>query len=282
MRYARCRVAVRAALPLDPERSVSYVHRRVAVYGVPSSEGHQRVPHAPKRPDGVLPHAGLSPEELQRLPLAMHAQLPGAPRPIGVDIRLFGGSCGLTPRRIASQRRTQVPHSATGDSRKGALWECHSHGKTHFSCGPHQKAHSACGRSRRVRLSVRVRAQSALFREVPVQNALFRRVRFSSPAQTWSHLTQRRILRRRSHVKAQSAPATSRKSTLCVWASPKGAFCMRAGVASRGRFRRPVYTPAHPRPLARPGGSHGSHDVEGPMTPVMHRCPDLRPMPPGR
>ena len=42
----------------------------------------------------------------------------------------------------------------------------------------------------------------------PVQNALFRRVRFSSPAQTWSHLTQRRILRRRSHVKAQSAPAT--------------------------------------------------------------------------
>ena len=46
------------------------------------------------------------------------------------------------------------------------------------------------------------------------QNALFRRVRFSSPAQTWSHLTQRRILRRRPHVKAQSAPATSRKSAL--------------------------------------------------------------------
>ena len=50
----------------------------------------------------------------------------------------------------------------------------------------------------------------------PVQNALFRRVRFSSPAQTWSHLTQRRILRRRSHVKAQSAPAVSRKSALCT------------------------------------------------------------------
>ena len=55
-----------------------------------------------------------------------------------------------------------------------------------------------------MRFSVRVRAQ----------NALFRRVRFSSPAQTWSHLTQRRILRRRSHVKAQSAPATSRKGAL--------------------------------------------------------------------
>ena len=61
MRYARCRVAVRAALPstlttewqceshchsppnvpvalpLDPERTVSYVHHRVAVYGVPPS-----------------------------------------------------------------------------------------------------------------------------------------------------------------------------------------------------------------------------------------------------
>ena len=57
----------------------------------------------------------------------------------------------------------------------------------------------------RVRLSVRARAQ----------NALFRRVRFSLPAQTWSHLTQRRILRRRSHVKAQSAPDDSRKSALC-------------------------------------------------------------------
>ena len=37
----------------------------------------------------------------------------------------------MTPRRIASQRRTQVPHSATGDSRKDALWGCHSHGKPH-------------------------------------------------------------------------------------------------------------------------------------------------------
>ena len=46
IRYARCRVAVRAALPLDPERAATYVHRRVAVYGAPSGEGHQRVPHA--------------------------------------------------------------------------------------------------------------------------------------------------------------------------------------------------------------------------------------------
>ena len=61
-------------------------------------------------------------------------------------------------------------------------------------------------RRHRMRFSVRARTQ----------NALFRRVRFSSPAQTWSHLTQRRILGRRSHVKAQSAPAASRKSALCT------------------------------------------------------------------
>ena len=77
-----------------------------------------------------------------------------------------------------------------------------------------------------MRLSVRVR----------VQNALFRRVRFSSPAQTWSHLTQRRTLRRRPHVKAQSAPGDSRKSALwgcrshgkahsATGGSRKGAFC---------------------------------------------------------
>ena len=176
---------MRAALPLGPERAAPYVHRRVAVYGVPSSEGHQRVPHAPKRPDGVPPHAGLSPEELQELPLAMHAQLPGAPRPIGVDIRLFGGSCGLTPRRIASQQRTQVPHSATGDSRKDALWGCHSHGKAHFA------------------------------RET----------------------------------------------------QPKGAFCMRAVAAPRGHSRRSAYTPAYPRPLARPGGATGPTTSTAPWPP---------------
>ena len=57
-----------------------------------------------------------------------------------------------------------------------------------------------------MRFSVRVRTQ----------NALFRRMCFSLPAQTWSHLTQRRILRRRSHVKAQSAPAGSRKGVPCA------------------------------------------------------------------
>ena len=92
-RHARRRLAVRAALPLAPERAAPYARRRVAVHGVPSGADHQRVPHAPKRPDGVLPHAGLSPEELQELPPAVQAQLPRAPCPIGVDITEKSTDC---------------------------------------------------------------------------------------------------------------------------------------------------------------------------------------------
>ena len=118
MRYARCQVAVwdalsgtfttewqceshchstlnvPDALPLAPERATPYVHRRVAVYGalprtlIAARQCTARrqvriinVFQPPKRLDGVLPHADLSPEELQELPLAMHAQLPEAPMP---------------------------------------------------------------------------------------------------------------------------------------------------------------------------------------------------------
>ena len=55
---------------------------------------------------------------------------------------------------------------------------------------------------RRVRFSVRV----------PAQNAPFRRVRFSLPAQTWSRLTEKRILGVRPHGKAHSERLESRKS----------------------------------------------------------------------
>ena len=37
IRYARCCLAVRNALPLAPERAIPYVHHRVAVYGAPPS-----------------------------------------------------------------------------------------------------------------------------------------------------------------------------------------------------------------------------------------------------
>ena len=37
IRYARCRLAVRNALPLAPERAIPYAHHRVAVYGASPS-----------------------------------------------------------------------------------------------------------------------------------------------------------------------------------------------------------------------------------------------------
>ena len=51
---------------------------------------------------------------------------------------------------------------------------------------------------------------------VPAQNAPFRRVRFSLPAQTWSRLTEKRILGVRPHGKAHSGRSGSRKSTVCA------------------------------------------------------------------
>ncbi len=84
-----------------------------------------------------------------------------------------------------------------------------SHGKPQFGWSG----------ARRMRLSVRTHAQ----------NALFRRMRFSSPAQTSSHLTEKRILPRPPHGKAHSGPAASRKSALCsrssIAAGPKSALC---------------------------------------------------------
>ena len=82
------------------------------------------------------------------------------------------------------------------------------------------------------------------------------------------HLTENRTLRRRRHrdvtKRRTLGVSLSRKSAFCVWASPKGAFCMRAVVAPRGRFRRSVYTPAYPRPLSRPGGATGPAGSKAP------------------
>ena len=71
----------------------------------------------------------------------------------------------------------------------------------HFAVAPHQKAHSVCGQSRRMRLSVRSNARRDRRMRLSVrsnaQNALFRRMRFSSPGQTSSRLTEKRTLCRR-------------------------------------------------------------------------------------
>ena len=89
------------------------------------------------------------------------------------------------------------------------------------------------------------------------QNALFRRVRFSSPGQTRRRLTERRILRRRSHVKAQSAPAGSRKDALWGCHSHVKAHSERA-TSRKSAFRRIARTL-----YARgEGGRDGSHARE--------------------
>ena len=49
----------------------------------------------------------------------------------------------------------------------------------------------------------------------PAQNAPFRRVRFSSPGQTWRHLTEKRTLPPAPHGKAHSAACASRRSAFC-------------------------------------------------------------------
>ena len=71
---------------------------------------------------------------------------------------------------------------------------------------PHSSAGGEGIRRHRMRFSVRVRTQ----------NASFRRVRFSSPAQTWRRLTEKRILCRRPHGKAHSPTGASRKSAFCT------------------------------------------------------------------
>gem|GEM_PF-2961637 len=77
------------------------------------------------------------------------------------------------------------------------------HGKAHSVPAAHQKARSARERPPRLRLYVRRRGQ----------NALFRRVRFSSPAQTWRRLTEKRTLRVKPHGKAHPAAAPGRDVT---------------------------------------------------------------------
>ena len=58
--------------------------------------------------------------------------------------------------------------------------------------------------------------QSASFRHIELQNASFRKMRFSLPGQTSTHLTEKRILRRRPHEKAHSAIRAVRKSAFCI------------------------------------------------------------------
>ena len=118
---------------------------------------------------------------------------------------------------------------------------------------PHAKAHSVPGTSRkdpRVRLSVRTSYRMRFSVQHGLQNALFRRVRFSSPGQTSSRLTQKRILCVGPHGKAHSACWASRKGALC----PRHSRRMRLSVRSdpKPKFGDPGATrPAAWRAVAR-------------------------------
>ena len=144
-------------------------------------------------------------------------------------------STGQTWRRLTEKRILRVPshgkaHSVRLISRKSAFCNQRVTEKRSLRAPSHGKVHSACERSRRLRLYVTVGPRGCpecafpsrrdhrmrLCVSVRGQNALFRKVRFSSPGQTWRHLTEKRILQPAGHGKAHSACGPSRKSALCT------------------------------------------------------------------
>ena len=181
---------------------------------------------ARSRPCGTRARAGL----------ARKARQDAFCRLKGGGLREFVWVVASSPRWHGPQVRAPWRHGAMGPSMSWDPWprpvaraavgmqECTQIGENGLSAQPPLACRmrlSVMSRWRRwcrMRFSVTSRwrrwCRMRFSVASPAQNALFRRVRFSSPAQTWSHLTQRRILRRRSHVKAHSAPAVSRKGAL--------------------------------------------------------------------
>ena len=95
-------------------------------------------------------------------------------------------------------------------SRKTALWPRHLTQKRILTPAPRKDP--------RVRLSVRTSYRMRFSVQHGLQNAPFRRMRFSSPAQTPTRLTQKRTLAVGPHGKAHSVPEISRKSAFWPWA----------------------------------------------------------------
>ena len=152
----------------------------------------------------------------------------------------------MTPRRIASQRRTQVPHSATGDSRKDALWGYHSHGKAHSAPATPprrgQKAHSAPATSRKTALCT--------FRLT--EKRTLRRRRYLD-------VTKRRTLDGRRHGKAHFAcePHQRAHSACERWLRREAILadlCTLLHTYNRSRGRAGLRVPRRRRP-------HGPRDV---------------------
>ena len=164
----------------------------------------------------------------------------------------------MTSRRIASQQRTQVSHFATGDSRKDALWGCHSHEKAHsggvtltkrriLRVGPTKgrilHASGGCAESPSSPICVHPCVPTSARSGATVYTNAPKRLREPIFADLCTLLRPHVCPQRRNSV--HKCPKT----------------------APRGHFRRFVYTPAYPRPLARPGGVMGPTTSTAPWPP---------------
>ena len=111
------------------------------------------------------------------------------------------------------------------------------------------KAHSPTGTSRKSAFCTPTVTQSASFRESPPQSALFRRVRFSSPAQTWRHLTEKRILRLRRDGKVQPATAPQPQRDGKAQSAHDASRKAHSAISRRAKLRLFVRQPSQSAPL---------------------------------
>ena len=79
-----------------------------------------------------------------------------------------------------------------------------------------------------------------------MQNASFRRMRFSSPGQTWRHLTERRTLGPPPHGKAQSADVTLTENRI-LRARFTACFTKKRSLAPAARVCSMLATPYPPK-----------------------------------
>ena len=143
----------------------------------------------------------------------------------GLQNALFRKMCFSSPGQTSThltKKRTLCPlphgkvHSGSDPSRKSALCPDGLTRKRILDSTPHAEAHSGGSEDPRARLSVRTSYRMHFSVRHGLQNALFRKMCFSSPGQTSTHLTRKRILHWCPHEKPHSGLDPSRKSALCV------------------------------------------------------------------
>ena len=124
-------------------------------------------------------------------------------------------STHLTRKRTLCRLPHGKTHSAPTASRKSAFRPDALTRKRILDSTPHAEAHSGGSEDPRARLSVRTSYRMRFSVRHGLQNALFRKMCFSSPGQTSTHLTKKRILCRLPHGKVHSGSDPSRKTAFC-------------------------------------------------------------------